>query len=131
MSVETWYLDTSAFIKLVTLEPETEAFTIWCRGRSLVSSDLLRTEAQRAVQSHHADIRDRCDRLMTGLALIHLTREHFDLAGRIEGPGLRSLDAIHLAAALAIGDDLAGLASYDKKLNQACRSLALTVVAPA
>lgn len=49
----------------------------------------------------------------------------------IDGAVLRSLDAIHLAAALALGSDLGDLVTYDFRMSEAARSLGLAVVAPA
>jgi hypothetical protein len=43
---------------------------------------------------------------------------------------LRSLDAIHLAAALDLGDDLDGLVTYDERLGEAARLNGITVLAP-
>ena len=34
------YLDTSAAVKLVVAEPETEALTRWLTGREIVANDL-------------------------------------------------------------------------------------------
>ncbi|MHB1893709.1 MAG: hypothetical protein ACYCTZ_09490 [Candidatus Dormibacteria bacterium] len=44
--------------------------------------------------------------------------------------GLRSLHAIHLAAALAIGPDLAVLLTYDHRLAGAARATGLVVDSP-
>jgi predicted nucleic acid-binding protein len=54
----------------------------------------------------------------------------FEGAGRLEPSGLRSLDAIHLAAALDLGDDLEGLVTYDDRLAEAAVSNGVAVVAP-
>lgn len=44
---------------------------------------------------------------------------------------LRSLDAIHVAAAQMLGDDLAELITYDRWVAEAARGLGLPVVASA
>ncbi|MDE0268644.1 MAG: hypothetical protein OXI96_06370 [Acidimicrobiaceae bacterium] len=46
-NAELWFLDASAFVKLITAELESEELKRWMRGRSFVPSDLLRTEARR------------------------------------------------------------------------------------
>jgi len=43
---------------------------------------------------------------------------------------VRSLDAIHVATAASLGDDLAGLLTYDLRMQQAVSALGLAVVAP-
>lgn len=43
---------------------------------------------------------------------------------------LRTLDALHLAAALDLGDDLAGIVSYDTRLAEAARGIGIEVIAP-
>jgi predicted nucleic acid-binding protein len=44
---------------------------------------------------------------------------------------LRSLDAIHVATALAIGDELEALVTYDHRMKQAALAAGLAVVSPA
>lgn len=50
---------------------------------------------------------------------------------RIGPSTLRSLDAIHLASALAVGPELEHLVTYDARLADAARVAGITVVAPA
>jgi len=52
-------------------------------------------------------------------------------AAHIDPPGLRGLDAIHLAGALSLEPDLAGMVLYDKRLADAAGKAGLTVWAPA
>ena len=54
----------------------------------------------------------------------------FDAAGRLSLASLRSLDAIHLAAALTLGPDLAGIVAYDDRLAGHAEALGITVKAP-
>ena len=60
-----------------------------------------------------------------------MTTSVFEQAGRLEPVALRSLDAIHLAAALNMGDDLGGLVTYERALASAARSCGIEVIAPA
>src|SRR5579884_2432398 len=53
-----------------------------------------------------------------------------DRAGELEPRTLRSLDALHLAAALAIGPELGAFLTYDERLAEAARGVGLTVHAP-
>lgn len=51
-------------------------------------------------------------------------------AGRLGPRGIRTLDAIHLTAALAAGDDLSGVVTYDDRMANTARGLGLETVAP-
>jgi predicted nucleic acid-binding protein len=44
---------------------------------------------------------------------------------------LRTLDAIHLATAMALGDDLETIATYDERMSEAARLVGLSTVSPA
>jgi predicted nucleic acid-binding protein len=126
------YLDTSAFMKLITPEAETVALQQYLGSRSLrVSSALLRTEALRAAmrvsQEHVAKVR----RQLRNVALIDVGREMLEQAGSLSPTGLRSLDAIHIAAAQSLGDDLGEVVTYDGKMILAAAAQGLTVVHPA
>ena len=59
-----------------------------------------------------------------------MTVEIFDVAGGMEPASLRSLDTLHLAAAQALGDDLAGMVVYDERLRAAATEVGIVVVAP-
>jgi predicted nucleic acid-binding protein len=131
MSASAWYLDTSAFVKQVRREPESAALRKWLDGdREIVSSDLLRTEARRTVLGESRQLLLRCEELLEAITLIRLTPELFDVAGRLEPRGMRSLDALHLAAALALGEDLAGIVAYDRRLLAAAAALEIEAVSP-
>jgi predicted nucleic acid-binding protein len=100
------------------------------RSGALWSSDLIRTEAVRTARrvwpEALSEVRDRLDRM----ALIVLTTETFRRAAEIHPPTLRSLDAVHLAAALSLGDDLDGLVTYDGRMAESARALGLAVEQP-
>jgi predicted nucleic acid-binding protein len=128
----TWYVDTSAFIKLVREEDQTEAFTRWVSARDVCSSDLLRTEARRAVTEDASATRLLLEGMLRRTTLIRLTPDLFDVAGELRTTAsLRSLDAIHLAAARRLGRDLEGIATYDRRMAAAAAELGHAVAAPA
>ena len=131
MSGSAWYLDPSAFVKLLRREPESAALRRWLDShQEIFSSDLLRTEARRIVLGTAPKVRLRCEELLDAITLVRLTPELFDTAGTLGTPGLGSLDALHLAAALAAGDDLAGIVAYDRGLLAAAASLDIATVSP-
>lgn len=124
-----WNVDTSALTKLIRPEAETTALTGWLATRRWVISDLHRTELRRARRAGPGTA-TRADRLLGELDTITLTGDRFDDAGRLEPPGLRSLDALHLTAAIALGPDLAGIVAYDDRLLHAAEHHGLATAAP-
>lgn len=126
------YLDASAIVKLIVREPESEALERWLRqsGGDVVSCALVRTEVVRAASPRGAEAVLRARRLLDRLDLIILDDELLDLAGELVGP-LRSLDAVHVAAALELGDELEAFVTFDRQMTRAAESLGLPVVAPA
>jgi len=125
-----WYLDTSAFLKLIVVEPESMAMRAWFGGHGPVwSSQLLRTEALRAARRLGID-REVVDDALGTVSLVLPAASTFLIAGRLEPPMLRSLDAVHLATAGELGDDLEGLVTYDDRMAQAATAASMTVIAP-
>ncbi len=100
------------------------------RSGALWSSDLLRVEAVRAArrvsQGALEAVRDRLERV----AIIAVTTDTYQRASELDPSVLRSLDALHLAAALGLGDDLEGIVTYDGRMGEAARALGLRVIAP-
>lgn len=125
------YLDTSAFTKLVAQETESPALRRHLRGMPLrTSAMLLQTEALRAAArlspAHLAAAR----RQLRGIALIQMDRQLYAFAGALTPPELRSLDALHIAAALTLGQDLAEFVTYDVRMVTAASGYGLPVVSP-
>lgn len=127
-----YYLDTSAAVKLVVEEVGSKALRTWLSASMspIVSSDLLRTELLRATRRGAPDQAQQARAVLDSVTLISISTAIFEHAGTIEPDLLRSLDAIHLAAALDLGDDLDGIITYDDRLTAAAASLGLRVIAP-
>lgn len=128
----TYYVDTSALAKLVVAEAETAALLEWVRadGVELVSSDLARTELLRAVRRVAGDRVVQARAVLDTLTLVTVGTATFESAGQLDPATLRTLDALHVACALDLGDDLSGLVTYDDRLAEAARSHGIAVVAP-
>ena len=125
-----WYLDTSAFLKLLTTERESAAMRTWFLSHDSVwSSQLLRTEAIRAGSRLGIDAEVIEDALET-VSLVLPSVATFFVAGQLPPLSLRSLDALHLATAMEIGDDLEGIVAYDERLADAARAANLEVFVP-
>lgn len=125
------YLDTSAFLKLVRSEPESRALrTEVAPGDSLVSSTLLLVEGRRAAARYGSVALSRARAALTTITLLPIDDATLETATNLEPAELRSLDALHLAAALSLGDDLARLYCYDARLCSAATELGLDVRHP-
>lgn len=127
------YLDTSAFVKLIRGERETSALQAFLRerpGAPLVSSALLVVETRRAILRQAPDQLARADLLLTRIDQVDITRAVLEAASRLPDPELRSLDAIHLATALQLDQDLEALVTYDSRLAAAAGRQKLPVATP-
>lgn len=126
------YVDTSALVKLVVAEAETPALRTWITAQrtDLVSSDLARVELMRAVRRAAPDRAVVAQQVLDAFTLIELTTSIAMEAGRLDPPGLRTLDALHLATALLLGDDLDALVTYDERMAAAARSAGVNVISP-
>ena len=69
--------------------------------------------------------------ILDSLVLLTLSTVVCERAAMLEPELLRSLDALHLAAALEVGDDLEGMVTYDQRMAEAAKALGVRVVAPA
>lgn len=126
------YLDTSALVKLVVTEAQSDALLAWISQTRTdwVSSDLARTELLRAVRRVVPDRLVRAREVLESVTLLEVTTQIFEEAARIDPPLLRSLDAIHLAVALDLGDDLDALVTYDERLAEAAAANGAITVSP-
>jgi predicted nucleic acid-binding protein len=68
---------------------------------------------------------------MRGVEIVPLSREIAESAGTLSPPGLRSIDAIHLASALVLRRHLAAFVAYDKRLLAAAGEAGLPTASPA
>jgi len=130
------YMDTSALTKLLIAEPETPELRNWLtsqidQGESAATSALGRVELMRTV-ARYGDISqaDRARYLLDGLDILPLTEPMMSLAESIGPATLRSLDAIHLAAAAYFDQELTAFVTYDHRLLNGCRDIGLTTASP-
>ena len=115
-----WYLDTSAFMKLVVAEQYGPALRRWATKHShLVSSDLLRAEALRTARRMSPEVVVATRAALDVVAIGAVPSEIYERAAELDPSILRTLDAIHLAWALALGDELEGIVTYDDRLAAA------------
>ena len=125
------YLDSSALVKLIVREAESAALADHLQRRpQRVSCALARAEVVRAVGAHGRESVTRARRLLERIGLLRLDDALLDAAAAFEGANLRSLDAIHLAAARTFGDELTELVTYDVRMADAAARAGLKVAAP-
>ncbi len=128
-----WYLDSSAIVKFVVIEPESAAMAAWRAdldpGDVVMTCELAVAEVLRAVRRVDGDVNVALAHL-DSLEQVVMDRDLMLAAGGIQPSGIRTLDAIHLAAAQAAGDDLAGLVTYDDRMTTAAQAVGLTTLAP-
>lgn len=125
-----WYIDTSAFLKLLVAEEESPALRTWLTGQEPVwSSHLLRTEALRAAA--RLDVETEIVEMALATVFLLLPGSvTFNVAGKLLPSGMRSLDALHLASALELGRDLEGIVTYDVRMSEGARLRSIAVLAP-
>jgi uncharacterized protein len=125
------YLDSSALVKLVVREAESAALGRFLRRYPRrISCGLARTEVPRAVRDHGPAALQRARRLLQRIDLIRLEDSLLDSAGRLDPRVLRSLDAIHLAAAELVRPDVDGVVTYDGRMTEAAVLLEFAVYRP-
>ncbi len=123
------YVDTSAIGALLIDQPESQSLEDWLDQTSatLVSSDLLETELRHlAVRENLAQ--SDVTRILDGVALAALDRAVYRSAGFLPMPHLRTLDALHLEAALRL--DVSAILTYDRRLGDAALALGVDVISP-
>jgi hypothetical protein len=136
------YFDTSALLKLIRTEPETFALRGYLRERAdqdHVSSALARAEVARAV-IRDADPAGEVDsalaataqRVLRQLMLWRISDDVLQATWDVPGRRLRALDAIHVATALRIDEQvtLSSFVTYDQRQADAARAAGLTVDTP-
>ena len=132
-----FYADASALVKLVRDEPESAALRAFLADADLVSCELVLTEVPRAIW--RAALHDpqlpvdlllaRAGETLDALGLLPLERGLLLAAGALAEPGLRALDAIHVAAAASLSP-LDALVSYDERQAAAARLAGIRTQAP-
>lgn len=125
------YLDSSAIVKLAVREPESLALRRYLRRRQpLVASALARTEVLRALLPAGDAAMSRGRAVLQRIDLIRVNDRILNAAGVLRPPELRSLDAIHLATAHELGNQLGALVTYDERMVGAAKQLGYKIAQP-
>ena len=130
MASDLAYLDASAFVKLVLEEPESGALDLALNDWRWTSSALLEVEATLTVRRRDPARLDASRVLLGAVRTLEIDADVRRAAAELTDPGLRSLDAIHLATALSLGDRCGTVFAYDERLIAAAHAHGLSVTVP-
>jgi predicted nucleic acid-binding protein len=133
VTAEFVYLDSSALVKLVVREVETDALRAFVAAHpDRVTSAVAVTEVRRAIGrlSRSRRLSDRARLVLDGVALLAVDLDVLERAASLPPPELRTLDAIHIASVLSLGADLLAFVSYDDRQGKAAEKAALPLVQP-
>jgi uncharacterized protein len=132
------YVDTSALLKLLVREAESDAIEReLLKWSELATSVITEVELPRAVARAREE---RADAVIDGsvvlqgvlasAAIIPLSENIVAAARKVKPVHVGALDAIHIASALGLGRELAGVATYDKRMQKALGPVGVDVIAP-
>src|SRR5215217_3729763 len=114
------YLDTSAAAKLFIAERETPDLQQWLAHQpefALVSSALLNVELIRLLNFVSPNTVKAAEAFLANeVDIVEITPPVLGEAAQVSPTRLRTLNAIHLATALDLGENLTTLLTYDKLL---------------
>ena len=127
----TRYYDSSALVRLFVRERESDALLhVIERDPSMAASELVRVEVPRAVRRAIPGGPERFDEVFERIHLVAVRRAALEHAARLGPPALRTLDAVHLASALLLREELDAFVAYDDRLLDAAASMGLPVESP-
>jgi predicted nucleic acid-binding protein len=128
-----FYIDSSAVVKLLLEETHSQQLTAFYdehRSDAWVSSSLMRIEVVRTVTRALPSAQAEVPALLAAFGYLAIDDEIAEAAAREPDPDLRSLDAIHLASARVLGEQLAAVVTYDERLAAATTRVGLPVHTP-
>lgn len=129
MATDLIYLDSSVALRTILDVPDRERLQSWMQipGTTFVSSRLLRTEVIRVLRRDGRPLMDGLP-LLDRVGLLEISRETHTVAESIERH-VKTLDALHLATALLIGEPVT-VATHDTNMLAAAEHLGLLVTDP-
>lgn len=125
-----WYLDSSAILKLIFQEDESDALVRTITDQCATSS-ISRIEVIRIVQRTNPNSLSFAREELSKLILVPISEAVIRIAESFAGMAtLRSFDAIHVASALLVQNSIGGLITYDMAMARNARELGLVVQSP-
>ena len=123
------YVDTSALVKIVVSEVHSESMRRYA-VRPMVTSDLTAVELRRAVRRIAPERLVLVDGVLAQPLKLSIDAGILRTASMLDPANLRTLDAIHLASALVVRDELEAFVAYDERLLEAARLAGIPTVSP-
>ncbi len=125
------YVDSSALVKLVLAEAGSEAMLRWyVESERVATSRIGIVETNRAARRREHDP-SHLEAVAASIEIIEVDAAIAQRAALMGPPGLRTLDAIHVASALALSSEMDAFVTYDQRLVDVARAIGLPVVSPA
>ena len=125
-----WYIDSSAIIKLI--KPELESNSLLQKLPPLLTtSQLSRVEVIRTINSHHPILLEDAYDVLVDIPMLQV--DYAVLSGAENLPAfikLRALDSIHMATALSMKSEIEGIITYDKEMVTAAVALGFKTLSP-
>jgi predicted nucleic acid-binding protein len=90
----------------------------------------LRAEALRAVRHLGTDALATVREGLRRVDLVAVDDRILDAAGTLDPRVIRTVDAIHVATAIALGDDLDAIVTYDARMVEAASLMGLSTTTP-
>jgi len=125
-------VDSSAIVKLIVDEPKSQSFSAWLKNckDDLYVSELAHTEVARAINRVDASLHGQLKTVIERFGTIRVSSQILTIASVLSPTNLRTLDAIHIASCLILGDDLTGFVTYDSTQTAAASHNGIAVIAP-
>ena len=125
-----YYLDSSAVVKLVFEEKESDSLRAFLK-QNLVSSDLTKIEVYRVCARLDKKSIEVANKVFECMSFFEINKKVIERTKKlVEIPYLKSLDSIHVSTALGIAELIDGFVTYDKQMIRAAKELELSVVSP-
>ena len=123
------YVDTSALTKLLVAEAESVAMRELA-GTPMITSALTAAELRRAVRRRAPSLAVDVEHVLERLTTVAIDAQLLRAAGAVGPVELKTLDAIHLATAMAVRDDITAFVAYDERLLDAARLAGIPTLSP-
>ena len=127
-----YVVDSSALVKLIVNEQHSKSLSSWVDGckQDLFISELARTEVSRAIARVDPNLIKQFNAIVTRFGVIRVSTQVLTIAAVLTPTTLRTLDAIHLASCVILGDDLTGFVTYDNAQASAASINSIEVITP-
>ena len=125
-------IDSSALVKLIVSEQHSKSLRSWVDGckQDLFISELARTEVSRAIARVDLNLNKQFNAIIARFGVIRVSTQVLTIAATLSPTTLRTLDAIHLASCVILGDDLTGFVTYDNAQASAASVNSIEVITP-